>query len=355
MRKLNSFLFGIVTLLLFLSTSCDNELQLAADYKDITVTYAILNPKDSVHYFKIYKGYLTSENAFEAAFDWNNIYYPVDSIEVRFEEYSENGTLLRTAILDTTTQVDKLNGYFANPKQLLYYSTWKLDVDNTYRLIIKRLNTGKEVYAKIPLVGNFSVKYPMQSWNMNQENYSTIKFYSAPNAAAYDLYLHFYYIEVDKRTGSIEHKVLTKKLNSGFVFPTSSDEVSYMGFAPKSFYTIVGQSLTPNDNVVRYIDAINGVPFTCIRLQLWAADKMFLNYYNVSNPSASIVQNRLEYTNFVSEDKDAYGILSSRNTCVRDFQFSSLDHNEDTLVKGARTSGLGFDYYRNSPLFPFVK
>ena len=140
MRKLNSFLFGIVTLLLFLSTSCDNELQLAADYKDITVTYAILNPKDSVHYFKIYKGYLTSENAFEAAFDWNNIYYPVDSIEVRFEEYSENGTLLRTAILDTTTQVDKLNGYFANPKQLLYYSTWKLDVDNTYRLIIKRLN-----------------------------------------------------------------------------------------------------------------------------------------------------------------------------------------------------------------------
>ena len=107
--------------------------------------------------------------------------------------------------------------------------------------------------------------------------------------------------------------------------------------------------------MTRYIDAIDGVPYNCIQLQVWAAGKTYLDYYNVSHPSSSIVQNRLEYTNFVSDDKDAYGILTSRNTCYRNLQFSPTEHNEDTLVQGAVTKDLGFDYYRNSPFFPTNK
>lgn len=352
---LKPVLLGLFATAVVLLNSCDNTLDLSADYKDISFTYAILNPKDSIHYFKIYKGFLTDENAYEAALDWNNIYYPVDSIEVRLEEYSEHGTKLRTAVLDTTTQVPKQSGYFAHPKQMLYYSTWNLSSENTYRLVIKHVNSGKEVYAQTPIVGNFSVKYPMQTWNMNLEKPATIKFYSADNAAAYDLYLSFYYIEVNKHTGAIEHKVITKKLNSDFIHATSTDEVSYTGFTPKTLYTIIAQNIEPNDAVDRYIDAVNGIAYNCIQLRLWAAGKDLLTYHNVSNPSTSIVQNRLEYTNFVSDDKDAYGILTSRNTTYRNLQFNSLEHNEDTLVKGATTRHLGFDYYRNSPLFPMEK
>ncbi len=352
MKNFKCLLLGVTALLFVLMSSCDNTLNLTADYKDITISYAMLNPKDSVHYFKIYKGYITDENAYEAAFDWNNIYYPVDSIEVRLEEYSENGTKLRTAVLDTTSRVERQGGFFAHPKQLLYYSTWKLNTENTYRLVIKRLNTGKEVYAESDIVGNFSFRYPMQVWNMLNDKASTIKFYSANNAAAYDLYLDFYYIEVNKKTGEIEHKVLSKKLNSEFIKTTTTGEISYTGFVPSSFYTLVRQSMEPNENIQRYIDAIGGVSYNCIRLRAWAADKTFLNYYNVANPSSSIVQNRLEYTNFVSDDNDAYGIFSSRNNCYRDLQISIQEHNEDTLVMGSVTGDLGFGYYRNSPLFP---
>jgi len=350
--KENRLLILVLALLLGVMTSCNDKVHLAADYKDISITYAILNQKDSIHYFKIYKGYLTEENAYEAALDWDNIYYPVDSIEVRLEERSEQGTLLRTAILDTTTSVPRQSGYFAYPKQLLYYSTWELNDENTYRLVIKHVNNGKEVYAETPVVGNFSVKYPMQTWNMNQDKATTIKFYAAPHAVAYDVYLHFYYVEVNNATGAVAHKVITKKLNADFVRSTTSGEVSYVGFVPNYFYKILAQNLEPNDKVTRYIDAINGIPYNCIQLQLWAAGKAYLDYYKVSHPNTSIVQNRLEYTNFVSEDNDAYGIVTSRNTCYRNLQFSPMDHNEDTLVKGSVTKNLGFDYYRNSPLFP---
>ena len=46
--------------------SC-RPLDLSAEYKDITISYAILNPNDEVHYFKVYKGFLTDGNAYEAA------------------------------------------------------------------------------------------------------------------------------------------------------------------------------------------------------------------------------------------------------------------------------------------------
>ena len=57
-----------------------------------------------------------------AAGEWDNIYYPVDSIEVCLEEYRD-GQFLRSAVLDTTTAVPKNEGDFHNPKQLLYAST----------------------------------------------------------------------------------------------------------------------------------------------------------------------------------------------------------------------------------------
>ena len=102
-------LFAAVVLL----TQC-KPVDLTADYKDITVTYGILNIKDNVHYFKVYRGFITDGNAFEAAGEWDNIYYPVDSIEVCLEEYRD-GQFLRSAVLDTTTPMNSMSGIWRIP------------------------------------------------------------------------------------------------------------------------------------------------------------------------------------------------------------------------------------------------
>lgn len=330
--------------------SC-RPLDLSAEYKDITISYAILNPNDEVHYFKVYKGFLTDGNAYEAATDPANIYYPVDSIEVRLEEYV-NGNLRRSALLDTTTMVDKSGGDFANPRQLLYYSDWKLNKDASYRLVIKRHTSHDEVYAQTLLVGDFSVRRPMVSWNMNLDRAYKIQFYKADNAALYDLYLTFYYIEVDNTTGEIAHKQISRKLNAEYIRSTSSSEISYSDFTPNTFFSNFIHMIPENPNVTRYIDAIDGAPYRCLRLTVWAGDANYLTYREVATPSSSIVQNRLEYTNFVSSDESAYGILASRNRAYADLTFdNSVGHNEDTLVLSPRTRSLNFDYYRNSPLF----
>ena len=327
-------------------------IDLTADFKDIVISYGILNPKDNVHYFKIYRGYLTDGNAYEAAGEWDNIYYPVDSIEVILEEYS-NGHLVRNTVLDTTTAIPKDEGYFHNPKQLLYYTDWQLNPDNVYKMVIHRRTTGDEVYAQTLIVGDFLLRRPGGTWNMNLENPYKISFNSANNAAMYDIFLTFYYIEVNNSTGVIEHKQISRKLNGDYIRGTNGNEVNYTGFTPKSFFYDIIQGIETNPNVTRYIDSIEGRPYRCIRLTVWAANDSYLAYREVSNPGSSIVQNRLEYTNFVSDDESAYGLFASRNYVISNIAMDNTSgHNEDTLVNSPSTRRLNFDYYRNSPEFP---
>lgn len=327
-------------------------LDLTADYKDISISYGILNVKDNVHYFKVYRGFITDDNSYVAASEWDNIYYPVDSIEVRLEEYN-NGKITRSAVLDTTTAIPKEEGAFHNPKQLLYYSNWKLDPERVYRLVIHRNSTGEEVYAETVMVHDFGIKRPMVTWNMNLNQPYKMIFYSAENAAMYDVYLTFYYIEVDKGTGAIEHKKISRKLNGDYIRATSTDEVIFMGFTPESFFNTIIQGIETNDRVTRYIDSIEGQPYYCMRLTVWAANQNYLTYREVATPSSSIVQNNLEYTNFISEDGNAYGLVASRNYAYKDLTMdNTTGHNEDTLVHSARTRRLNFDYYRYSPEFP---
>ena len=327
-------------------------IDLTADYKDITVTYGILNIKDNVHYFKIYRGYLTDGNAYNVAGEWDKIYYPVDSIEVVLQEF-RNGHLLRSTVLDTTTAVPKDEGYFHNPKQLLYYTDWQLDEENIYKLLIRRHTSGDEIYAQTVMVGDFSIRRPMVSCNMCYDQPYKISFYSAENAAMYDIFLTFYYIEVDNATGAIEHKQISRRINGDYIRATTGNEVTFTGFIPETFFTTIIQGIETNNRVTRYIDSIDGQPYRCIRLTAWGADQNYLTYREVSNPGTSIVQNRQEYTNFVSDNESAYGLLASRNYAIADLMMDNVSgHNEDTLVKSALTRRLNFGYYRNSPEFP---
>ncbi|MDD6185352.1 MAG: hypothetical protein PUB29_06980 [Bacteroidales bacterium] len=332
-----------------LLTQC-KDIDLTADYKDITISYAILNPQDNIHYFKIYRGFITDQNALTEAGKWDNVYYPVDSIEVRLEEY-RNGKIVRSAVLDTTTAVPQGEGYFPNPKQLLYFSDWQLDKESVYRLVIHRNTTGDEVYAETLMVGDFSIIRPIQSWNMTLSQPYKMKFSQADNAAMYDVFLTFSYVEVNNNTGEIEHKKVTKRLNGDYIRASSSADVTFNSFIPQTFFTTIVQAIETNPDVTRYTDT-----YKCLRLTVWAGDKNYLTYREVATPNSSIVQNNLEYTNFISENESALGLLASRNYTYVDLMLdNTTGHNEDTLVKSPRTERLNFDYYRNSPEFPGLK
>ncbi|MEG1555642.1 MAG: hypothetical protein RR356_02830 [Bacteroidales bacterium] len=330
-----------VLLVVMLFSRCKPELDFTAEYKDITVAYGILNPKDSAHYIKIYKGFLTDGNAIVAAGKLENISY-YKEITVTLEE-SINQSITRIIPLDTTTAIPKRPGIFANPTQVLYYTKAPLRQDATYQLVIVNNKTGKKVTATTNIVNDFTFDTPFNYIDyMDMESKGTrIKFNGAKNAVAYDAYFYFYYYEVDKNTGGvIKHDTISTKINSSLV--RSTGKIVEIEFIPKSFYRLVAGKLSPNSKVIRYIDTQ-----FCMQIVIWGAAEDFVTYVDVSSPSSSIVQDRIEYTNMVSKDHSAYGLLSSRNYLVKKLRFSPLSHNEDSLISGSITGDLGFQKYQN--------
>lgn len=359
--KFQHILLVLLLPLMLLCTSCNDKINLMADYKDIRISYAVLNVNDPIHYFKIYRGYQTEENAYVEASNWDQIYYPVDSIEVRLEEYAANGTKIRDAVLDTTTSITRAPGYFANPKQMLYYSTWQLDEECKYRLVIKHVNSGEEVYAETLIVGNcvFSKPYNQNPFNCSNDHAPLFQIVSEDgslrdkNVAVADMYLIFHYLEIDNQTKAVSHKTISKKMNASFLTPQSDGSITFDGFYAKDLMLAIKENVKPNDNVTRYLDTVDGKPFFCLEIQAWLATKDYQIYHNVAAPTTSLVQDRLEYTNFISPDNNAFGLFASRNSCKRSYKFDNTEgkYNEDSLVKGSITKGLNFDYYRNSPEF----
>ena len=61
------YVFLAAIFLAFAFVSCDKDLQINDDYKDITIVYGLLNPNDSLSYIRIEKAFLSDGDIFQAA------------------------------------------------------------------------------------------------------------------------------------------------------------------------------------------------------------------------------------------------------------------------------------------------
>ena len=72
MKKLLS-IAALGSILMF--SSCETDIDVNADYQDITVVYGLVNPNDTNHYIKINKAFLGEGSALDLAADANNFNY----------------------------------------------------------------------------------------------------------------------------------------------------------------------------------------------------------------------------------------------------------------------------------------
>lgn len=334
---MNKPIILLFALLILAFSGCNPEFDINDKYQDITISYGILNFNDDNHYIKIYKGFLTEDNAFVAASELENTTY-CDSIEVKMEEYLNN-SLVRTIPLDTTTSVPREPGDFAYPKQILYYTSATLNPQAVYKLIITNKYTGKETYATTPLVGDIQIYTPMPGIELNLTfgGASTISFRVPSNAYSCEIYQHFHYIEVSKSTNEIVKRgVISRHIGNTNVTSTSEFK---MGYRINTIYNTIANTLKPDNSVTRYPDGLS-----CIEYEIWCADKNYSIYVDLNNPgSTSINENGIEHTNFMPQDGTNYGIFSSRNKVNRSYTINS--RSQDSLVNGQYTKHLGFRKY----------
>lgn len=351
MRNNNLLRLFCITLVAVILVSCKPDVNLTSDYRDITVVYGLLNPLDQNHYVKIYKGYLTKDNAVVMAGDLDNISY-YDDIEVKLIEHRQNGEVVSFP-MDTVMLRSNENGFSIFPTtQVLYrpvrnpnsHIPIEISPGRKYELVITNKKTGRVVTSETTTIDDMVFNIPMGSSqvvstiNINKDDPWNVGFKIAnwpKNAYAVDAYVTFRYIEQDKVTLDTVHKSVDNvHLTTGFVY---GNETS---FKPNIICRILQENIEENENVWRYPDT-----YECIDIKLWACDQVYYTYYKTAQPSSSIVQDRVNYTNIHADDELALGFFASRTYINRKFKLDVVSHNEDSLIQGQWTKNLNFRRY----------
>ena len=141
-------LLAIFTVVLI--ASCDNELDITADWNDVPVVYGILNSQDSNHYIKLNKVSLGQGDVMSMAQEFDSIHYNQEDIGLRLIEYSLQASKyiqLRSIEMEPSSDFIKPDGIlaqiklFTQPQRLLIMSAFMLQRFMIRDLILLLLKT----------------------------------------------------------------------------------------------------------------------------------------------------------------------------------------------------------------------
>lgn len=298
MKKIYLFILLLSSSLFWIS--CDKDVKLLADYKDIPVVYGLINPIDSISYLRIEKAFLTDGDVFEAAAIADSNLYPY-KLNVRL--YSDNVNIA----FDTMTVHNKEGGIFYSPDMQVYYAVTKdlLNDEDEYFLEITNPVTGKIVTSSTNLIdgSRMAIDYPRNKISFQTDK--SIEFKSIANGRLYEVNLRYHYKEVNINTNDTTWHYVDWILPSQTSLYLTGGESMYFLYSGDAFYANLLQNIPVNNSVFRLTGDCDVI--------VSVADETFNVYMDVNSPSTSLVIDRPSFTNI----ENGYGIFASRTYQVK--------------------------------------
>lgn len=329
MRKVLVFTISIISLFL---SSCSNDLEINAPWKDVTVVFGLLNKNETTHYIRISKAFLGEGDALEFASQFDSLYYKPDLLDVKVYRIY-NGVVADSFLCAAVTDIDKDPGIFSAPSQILYsfdaVLTGSVNENSIYRLVVKNTQTGNVASAETELVQSLIqpklVLVDTNRISIYPQNTTTVKWKSTKNGKMYELFLRFLYREYtdDVNQSDIVSKFVEINLGRFTNDNTTGGIERTINIENTSIYQALYAAIpksTIEDTRYRIADSLQ-IEFNA------AADDM-TTYLNVNQPSNTVAQERPQYTNV----ENGLGLFSSRNSIMRkirlnDFTTDSLQSN----------------------------
>ena len=321
-------IYFILVLSAFISifNSCSTDVDLYAEYKDIPINYAMLNPKADTNFIKITRAFCGANdnpiNANEVALIADSSNYPgkLDASIIELESthgdrYVPTGRIL---VLDTITLHGKEAGTFYSPDQLFYYTTepFNTGTDKTrykYKLVVIKPD-GDSLTAQTSPVGNaeFAIMTSGVSFQQAPTNELRKIMFRADNfASLYEVNIQFNYREEVNSQGirkrNVKRSFGTRTL-SEFHKVEGTDNSYYLEYSVNWLFNaltfaIGGDTIYDSNhpNVLRYIDDFV--------ISISAAGDDLTYYYLANQAQASSPMSLVTiYTNI----DGGFGLFSSR-------------------------------------------
>ncbi len=322
----------LVLLILFAFASCETEVDLIGEFKETTIIYGLLNQNDSIHYVRVNKAFITTENAFDIArIQGINEYHP-DSVEVYLAEKDEDGYVIDRFKLDTITYCTKPGDF--NSKKLYYTGTKVLNDDHKYEIVVKP-SDADSAFAETELVRDFQITIPRPFGSANfispTGTPQSFEWNPARYGKKYETGIYFFYKEkrtdmADSITRVVEWPVGSLTVSN----PDNPPDEESIAYLPESFFQICENQI-PYEDPLEEAKVSGRRPVSVDYIISVAADA-FNTYMEVNNTSG-IVQDRPIYTNI----ENGIGLFSSGYDKIR-----SKPLNLETLLR-LRDMGLKFE------------
>ena len=319
--------FGLIACTLL---SCDNELNVTADWKDIPIVYGILSPVDSLHYIRIEKAFLDpTTSALEQAQIADSFYYA--SLDAVIVDVASGERFQLEEIDGNLEGLVRDEGTFAASPNLLYRVTQddiRLKANQRYRLEINRSDRLPLVTAETVITQKPQIKRPFfqELLRFQYPNQFKVLWQEAENAFFYDVRLIFHYAETDPDN---QGELIEKSLNWRIARNVTFSEVEILGI---TFYEYLRAELEASPSINRVFRAID-VEVQSGGLELFEFRKIQQANTGITSVGGDIPQ----YTNL----SEGLGILTSSNS---DLEKGYELHPEtmDSLRFGSITGPLNF-------------
>lgn len=313
-----------LSLLVVILGSCSTDVDLYADYKDITIVYGLLDPTQDTNFIKINRAFLGYGDANEIALIPDSSNYP-GKLDARIIEYRANvsgNDYVKNDeyLLDTITIHNKDLGIFYAPDQLVYYTRGRIHPQTDrykyrYDLVIDRGDTVITATTDVVGGGQFSVVPSIMNFSSYIET-GKLKWIGCPNSYIYDAVIRFYYTEIGPSLDSIPHCV-TWQLGT---HPESTLQVEHgvynVSYLASLFFSNIGQEIGA-DTLLTNVQRVFFEP--SIEIEITAGGYELYNYITVNGSNSSIVQNIPDYTNI----NGGYGVFSSRTKVSKRVKMSA--------------------------------
>lgn len=314
--------------------SCKDDFEVAAPYKEIMMTYGIINAADTAHYIRIEKAFLdNNKSAIDMSQVADSSYFK--NLTVVMKEYE--GDALRRII--PMYRVDmKLEGYpkdaagsqgfFTDP-----HYAYKLKTSNNpdsvlnpyrkYRLVVTNteagrtdssdifyvVNTDKEKNPNSFYISNFSnAGYTLNFAKTTLKAALTLSGTTPRNGRMIEGIIRFHYVEKDNSTGQKTRKSADFTFGRDTKAGTEQFRMEVLNSAFYGFlYDAMGQAPA---NVVRYLDSCDFI--------IYCGGNELYNYTQLASiQSGSLIGEQIKpmYSNMRGDN--AYGIITSRALNVR--------------------------------------
>ena len=322
MRKVLVFIISIISLFL---SSCSNDLEINAPWKDVTVVFGLLNIDSTTHYIRISKAFLGEGDALQFASQFDSLYYNPDLLDVKvYRVY--NDEVKDSFLCSVVTDIAKDPGIFSNPSQILYsfdaVLTGAEKENSIYRLEVKSTQTGNVATAETKLVKPvaFSKPSPINPnvpasslIDLDPTKSTAIEWRTVENGKMYELFIRFKYREI---IGSdTTKKEVEMNLGRNTYDNSTVGDLKRISIENASIFQAIHATIPVQSSVIRIADSL--------QFQINVAADDMTTYLNINQPSNTVAQERPQYTNVTN----GIGLFSSRNSKTR-----SKYINDETIV-----------------------